>query len=93
MCSNGSPVRDNGFKENPLRDLLVADKERQNGVSSSQSNPECDSTAPIDLEVKTRHSDINLRTENDKGAASKEKMSLLQLKLDEATRTISRERE
>lgn len=61
--SNGSPSKDttasSSFRgtTSPLRDLMN-DRERQNGVSSSQSNPECDSTGPLDLD---RDSDINLR--------------------------------
>ncbi|XP_066250569.1 coiled-coil domain-containing protein 102A isoform X1 [Euwallacea similis] len=95
--SNGSPGRDNGCKDlvSPLRDLLVSERERQNGVSSSQSNPECDSTAPLDLEHKKDF------IGSPKGAVSKkfatvdaeQKTSLLQLKLEEANKTISIERE
>ncbi|XP_050300693.1 coiled-coil domain-containing protein 102A isoform X2 [Anthonomus grandis grandis] len=110
--SNGSPTKDVTGINSPLRDLL-SDCERQNGVSSSQSNPECDSTGHLDLELKDRDTDINLRLENDleslRGAIPKQritikaplavdddmihKMSMLQLKLEEATKTIGIERE
>ncbi|KAL1517006.1 hypothetical protein ABEB36_000826 [Hypothenemus hampei] len=104
--SNGSPLKENNFKE--LRDNSLIDRERQNGVSSSQSNPECDCSAPVSVEQIGNHiSDINFQaTNNDLSTTVEEvkkmcfsteeanqKMSLLQLKLEETSKTISLERE
>ncbi|KAH1008753.1 hypothetical protein HUJ05_009281 [Dendroctonus ponderosae] len=118
--SNGSPVKEAPCKElkgitSPSRDLLI-DRERQNGVSSSQSNPECDSTGPLEAEINGRTSDSNLRLDDEveslRGAVPKklcdlgakslaimdeenalQQISMLQLKLEEASKTITIERE
>ncbi|CAH1123170.1 unnamed protein product [Ceutorhynchus assimilis] len=93
--SNGSPAKANHREiVSPLRDLL-SDGERQNGVSSSQSNPECDSTGPLDQDdggspkgAVAKQKKSSLPQEDDP-----QKISMLQLKLDEATKTITIERE
>ncbi|XP_060534574.1 coiled-coil domain-containing protein 102A isoform X2 [Cylas formicarius] len=91
--------------EDPLRDFAFSNTsppaDRENGVSSSQSNPECDSTGPTD---STFGQDSASKSENkhvqncDKENAIEEeyviqKISMLQHRLDEASKTIQIERE
>ncbi|XP_076271850.1 coiled-coil domain-containing protein 102A isoform X1 [Rhynchophorus ferrugineus] len=99
--SNGSPLKDNSVRgtASPLRDLL-REHERENGVSSSQSNPECDSTSPVNLETKEKDGEALVQsTPNlERDAAVDEdyviqKVSMLQLRLEEASKTINIERE
>lgn len=99
--SNGSPLKDSSLRgaASPLRDLL-RDHERENGVSSSQSNPECDSTSPVNLDGKDKDGDeLRLSKSSPEHEAAvdddyvSQKVSMLQLRLEEATKTIGIERE
>ncbi|XP_018569719.1 coiled-coil domain-containing protein 102A isoform X2 [Anoplophora glabripennis] len=114
------------LSEDPLKEFVFSNgspiKERENGVSSSQSNPECDSTAIHDLEscaieeyvlqgavprqvkepdkkVGSTFEQINgiEKSTSDRGEYDEEyviqKLSMLQLRLEEATKTLQIERE
>lgn len=114
------------LSEDPLKEFVFSNgspiKERENGVSSSQSNPECDSTATHDLEscaieeyvlqgavprlVKEPDKKIGStveqingieRSTSDRAEYDEEyviqKLSMLQLRLEEATKTLQIERE
>lgn len=118
------------LSEDPLKDFVFSNgsllKERENGVSSSQSNPECDSTqiqenerdANIEeyilqgavpryikeFEKKAEMSEQSNGTEKLNGERDRvsgeydedyviQKLSMLQLRLEEATKTLQIERE
>ncbi|XP_049818965.1 coiled-coil domain-containing protein 102A isoform X3 [Aethina tumida] len=118
------------LSEDPLKDFVFSNgsllKERENGVSSSQSNPECDSTqiqenerdANIEeyilqgavpryikeFEKKAEMSEQSNGTEKVNGERDRvsgeydedyviQKLSMLQLRLEEATKTLQIERE
>ncbi|KAJ8944465.1 hypothetical protein NQ314_009471 [Rhamnusium bicolor] len=114
------------LSEDPLKDFVFNNgspiKERENGVSSSQSNPECDSTAIHDIDncaieeyilqgavprhVKDLEKKVDStvdqingieKSNSDRGEYDEEyviqKLSMLQLRLEEATKTLQIERE
>ncbi|KAJ8924737.1 hypothetical protein NQ315_000890 [Exocentrus adspersus] len=113
------------LSEDPLKEFVFSNgspiKERENGVSSSQSNPECDSTAIHDAQgggveeyvlqgavprhkesekkIDTTVEQINgiEKSNSDRGEYDEEyviqKLSMLQLRLEEATKTLQIERE
>nr|CAH7753078.1 unnamed protein product [Callosobruchus chinensis] len=115
------------LSEDPLKDFVFNSgspiNDCQNGISSSQSNPECDSTALQDLDasaieeyilqgavprfLKDTEKKPDTSPEMVNGAAEKlcenkdeyeedyvlQKLSMLQLRLDETTKTLHVERE
>ncbi|KAG5890035.1 hypothetical protein JTB14_021057 [Gonioctena quinquepunctata] len=115
------------LSEDPLKDFVFSTnlpaRERENGVSSSQSNPECDSTALQDLDSSVieeyvlqgavpryfkegdKRADENSsdqvgsteKTGGDRPDFEEEyvlqKLSMLQLRLEEATKTLQIERD
>lgn len=117
------------LSEDPLKDFVFSNgspvKERENGISSSHSNPECDSTSLQEQERESRLEEYVLQgavpryvKETERKLANSpeinvektngetrshcndyddeyvvQKLSMLQLRLDEATKTLQIERE
>ncbi|XP_072394055.1 coiled-coil domain-containing protein 102A isoform X1 [Diabrotica undecimpunctata] len=111
------------LSDDPLKDFVFSTnspvKERENGVTSSQSNPECDSTIEQNVDSSTfeeyvlqgalpRFKDADKKTSSvDEDVANGleklsndfeeeyilQKLSMLQLRLEEATKTLQAERD
>lgn len=109
--------------EDPLKDFVFSNnspmKERENGITSSQSNPECDSTVEQNLDSSVfeeyilqgavpRYKEVDKKVDCAEPEAANgieklcndydedyilQKLSMLQLRLEEATKTLQIERE